>query len=137
MQRVARIEAAVDLEDPSDAVALARRHADDEQDEGFAQLVHDWETGRALVVTVDVAVVVSGDGDAPPRVERRANGIWIERDIPPQVETQIRDFVPGELASLAADLAGEGVEVRERELAHMFVHVELGEALRAELERDA
>lgn len=135
MATVARIDATAELEDPSVALELAQRQAREGDGEEFARLVEDWHAGRLLVVGIDVAVAFEANGAARRRT-RRAAGIWIERDALPSVETQVAEVVPTTLHAIAGELHSEGLDVGADELSRMFVHVELGPRLRAELRSD-
>lgn len=134
MTKVTRIEAVAELEDPTAAVELATRQARDGRDSEFEQLVEEWRTGRVLVVRIDVRVELEGDDGAGRRLERATSGVWLERDDRPHVETQVQEVVPTALEALADDLRAEGIVSGGDQLLGMFVHVELGPALRARLD---
>lgn len=134
MAIVARIDATAELDDPTEAVELARRQAREADQDEFSQLVRDWESGRVVVVAVHVRVELRSEDGKPTRASRRSSGVWLECDIPPRVESQVQEVVPNELESLASELNADGVTVTADELAHMFVHVELGPELRRKLE---
>jgi len=67
------------------------------------------------------------------RSRRVVDGVWLERDDPPSVETQVADVAPAELPALGSELRARGLAVDDDTLDASFLHVELGDRLRGSL----
>jgi hypothetical protein len=129
---VSRITAVAELDDrPTAATATRERAAAGDGDNAW--LLEEWDAGRLLLAEVVVSVAAADDDGHDVIVRRSIDGVWLELDEPPRVEEQIAGVAPTELAHLAVELRKAGVEVDETELQASYLHVELGDRLRAAL----
>jgi hypothetical protein len=124
---VRRITAVAELDDrPTAAAATRERAAAGDGDNAW--LLEQWDAGRLLLAEIIVSVA------ADDVVVRRAiDGVWLELDEPPRVEEQVAGVAPAELAELAGELRGLGLDIDASELQTSYLHVELGDRLRAAL----
>jgi hypothetical protein len=130
MLRLLRLEARVKLDDPGRALAEAERAAG-AGDESWERWIAEFRGGQALIVALEVTVTFDG----VPGTLRVANrGVFVEKHPePPKVEQQIAEVVSKDFPLLARDLSHRGHHIDEAELGEMYVHVELGEDVRAAL----
>ena len=129
---VRRITAVAELDDrPTAATATRERAAAGDGDNAW--LLEQWDAGRLLLAEVVVSIAAADDDGHDIIVRRAIDGVWLELDEPPRVEEQIAGVAPAELAELAGELREAGIEVDESELQCSYLHVELGDRLRAAL----
>jgi len=129
---VTRIQAFAELDDRPEAADSTRDRAD-AGDVDTAWLLEQWEAGNVLLARVTVTVFAEDDRGGELSASRIVEGVWLEREDPPSVETQVADVAPAELPALGAELRGRGVAVDDNHLDASFLHIELGERLRGAL----
>ena len=129
---VRRITAVAELDDRPEAVSATRERAA-AGDGDNAWLLEQWDAGRLLLTEVVVSVAAADDDGHDVTVCRAIAGVWLERDEPPRVEEQVADVAPGELSELARELCDRGLDVDASALQASYLHVELGDRLRAAL----
>jgi hypothetical protein len=129
---VLSLEATAVLDRSGDAVAAARRRAQD-GDEDDTWVVRELEAGRLLPAALIVVATVLDEYERERRVDCLNRGLWLELRSPPEVERDVAEITPKDYDGIADSLRAEGMDVDARELAEMYVHVELDEPLRAEL----
>ena len=132
MPMVIRLEAVAELDDGPTAVKGTRERARS-GDGDSAWLLEQWEAGRVLLAQVIVTVLAEDGRGHELSVSRVVDGVWLERDDPPSVETQVADVAPAELPALGSELQARGLAVDDDTLDASFLHVELGDRLRASL----
>lgn len=133
MADVVRIEAEAELCEAPEAVAGAERLALEDPD--FDRLLADWRAGRVLLASLNVGLEATALDGSHVRSGLPVATVWLERDQPPKVEAQVAAEAASCLPDACTELRRHGVLVRADDLLEMFVHVELGPRLRAELDR--
>jgi len=132
MPMVIRLEAVAELDDGPTAAKGTRERAQS-GDGDSAWLLEQWESGQVLLAHVTVTVFAEDGGGRELSVSRVVDGVWLERDDPPSVETQVADVAPAELPALGSELRARGLVVDDDTLDASFLHVELGDRLRGAL----
>jgi len=127
-----RIHAVAELDDGTHAGASMRARAQ-AGDADSAWMVEQWDTGRLVLARIVLRAYAQDEGGGEVRAERVIEGVWLEREELPRVETEIADVAPSALRALADALREQGVRVDDDALEAAFVHVEVDEALRSAL----
>jgi hypothetical protein len=132
---VQRLSVRAVLDDSTDALAHAKRWAD-EGDESWEQWVVEYHRGDALIVRLELTLELA-DGDDSVLTASH-DGFFIENHPhAPKVEQQIAELAASDLGALAAQLVERGHPVDMQELSTMYVHVELDPEVRHRLRRNA
>ena len=131
---ISRIVASADVDEQGEAARAMRARAN-AGDGDSAWLLDQWDEGNVVLASIVVTVSARDDGGREVLAERRVHGVWLEREDPPGVETQIAEVAPSELQALAGELRSRGVPAEAESLEASFVHVELSDRLRAALAR--
>lgn len=132
MARVERLVARVTLDDPAPTVERAEARAQD-GDESWERWVAEYRRGEAIIVRLAVSLQVS-DGADELTVEAANLGVFLEADPhPPRVEQQVAELISKDFPALTRELALRGHRLAPDALHDMYVHVELGEDVRASL----
>ncbi len=128
---VQRLCARAQLDDSPEALTHASAEAA-AGDESWQQWVAEYQRGEALILRLELTLEI---GDGEREVLRSASaGLFIECDVhTPVVEQQIAELAAGDFVALARELTARGLDLNVYELAEMYVHVELDEAVRHEL----
>jgi hypothetical protein len=130
---IERLTACVELEEGPDGTEPAGFSADGDE----AWLLDQRDRGNLLLARLTLTVTAArGDGGVE-EVVAVDHGLWVERAMLPVVEAQVAELAPRDLPALRDQLCERGIAVELRELEDMFIHIELGERIRAELRRGA
>jgi hypothetical protein len=127
---VRRIAAVAELDDRPEAAAVTRARAAT-GDGDHAWILEQWRSGDLLLARVAVVVDAEDARGIALQVRRCVDDVWLERDTVPGIEEQIAEIAPDALDDLARELHERGVEVDGHALRDGYLHVELGDRLRA------
>jgi hypothetical protein len=98
--------------------------------------VDEYQRGDALIVRLELTLEVS-DGTGEVLTASR-DGFFVENHVhAPKVEQQIAELASGDLTALAEEFARRGHDLDLRDLATMYVHVELAPELRRRVDERA
>ena len=127
-----RINAVAQLDrEPSAGEAMRARAQAGDADSAW--MVEQWDEGRLVLARIVLRACAQDDHGEAVRAERVIEGVWLEREELPRVETEIADVAPSALRALATALREQGVAVDDDMLEASFVHVEIDDALRSAL----
>jgi hypothetical protein len=122
--------------DPSDTALRDARDQAARGDLDQAWLIDQRAIGAVLLCGLEVTAHATHDGQRPDAVSIVNHGVWLERSGVPHVEAQISEIAGKDADRLASRLRALGHQVASSEIARMYVHVELDEALHAALSAD-
>jgi hypothetical protein len=129
---VLRLDARVELDGSSGEVLRESREQAAEGDEDHAWLLNEREAGTVLLGRLVVSVDAEADG-RQEQVSVVNHGVWLERDTVPHVEAQVSQTATKDFSRLTLELRKRAFYVETGALDGMYVHVELGAALRRAL----
>lgn len=130
---VDRLELVAGLDDPAPALARAREAAA-MGDSSWQDWLADHAAGLVLIVHLAVSVTVTLADERQCTARRENRRVWLERSRHlPEFEAQLQEVASKDADVLTDELRTLGVPIDASRLAGMAVHVELTEALRADL----
>lgn len=129
---VQRLSAHARLDDSPAPLAHARADAA-AGDESWQQWVAEYQRGEALILQMELLLEFE---DREPEVLRGASaGLFVESGVhAPKVERQVAELASGDFVLLGRELLARGHQIDLYELGAMYIHVELDEEVRRQLQ---
>lgn len=125
---VQRLSVRALLDDSPNALAHAEAQAA-AGDESWEQWVTEYQRGEALIVRLELELEVTGETGEVLTATR--DGFFVENHVhAPKLEQQIAELAANDLTVLAEEFTQRGHDLDLRDLATMYVHVELDSELR-------
>lgn len=127
MVTVKRLAARACLDDPAPALARAEAEAAG-GDESWEQWLSEYRRGEALIIRLEVTLETNAESHEHVQVVNP--GVWVERNAHrAEFEQQVAELAGKDVRRLTGRLRSLGYSLNHHELADMYVHVELDEAL--------